>query len=350
VTGGVHGRAVLLLAAASLAWPRGEAAAGPAAPADPAAPAGPAAAGDEEPDRRPGTAVGLSILCPGCGYFYLGQPGRAAVYLGGAGALVGASLILAGSGERRAAGDGPNRTPGTRPLVFPALMAALNLWSYGVFASYRDARLAGQDLGYQYPVSREGLPELVTAPFRPRVLARPWFWAGLPLMVGSAVAFTALVAPDEFGRNTRSLADGGGVWFLGRRFGARAGLLLGEAYYGGLYLPVAVGEEALFRGVVQPALSEWLGVWQGWAVTSLLFGAAHVEAFIGQRDGLSTAVKAVPFVTAVGSYMGLAAIQTGFRLETSVALHFWYDVLLGTTAFLADPDNQPFALRIGMPF
>ena len=83
---------------------------------------------------------------------------------------------------------------------------------------------------------------------------------------------------------------------------------------------------------------------------SLIFGGIHAFNFVGEEDGLGIAARAVPFITATGSYLGLVAIKTGFRLETSVALHFWYDFLLGTTAFIVDPDNQPFAVRFGFPF
>jgi membrane protease YdiL (CAAX protease family) len=113
---------------------------------------------------------------------------------------------------------------------------------------------------------------------------------------------------------------------------------------------VGVGEEALFRGAVQPALCESLGLWPGWALTSVIFGGVHLFNFLDQPDGWSTAAKALPFLTAVGSYLGLTAIKTGHNLETSVALHFWYDFLIGTVAFVADPDHQPFALKVGVPF
>ena len=36
-----------------------------------------------------------------------------------------------------------------------------------------------------------------------------------------------------------------------------------------------IGEEALFRGVLQGLFTEWLGVWSALAVTSVLFGLAH---------------------------------------------------------------------------
>jgi membrane protease YdiL (CAAX protease family) len=301
--------------------------------------------------RRPRTAAGLSLICPGCGYFYLRQPGRAVAYLGATAALLGASVALLQGEMPQLSGEGPRMRPTTAPLAIPVLAAVQNLWLYGVFASYRDARLRRGDEGYRYPVSPEGLTDLVSAPFRPSVLKRPWFWAGLPLLFGAAIGYTALVGGDEpMDGMMRSLGDGRGVWFLGRRYGAKTGFLLGESYYASTFLPVGVGEEALFRGAVQPGLSEMLGLWPGWAVSSLIFGAVHAFNFTEEDRGLRLASRAVPFITATGSYLGLVAIKTGFRLETSVALHFWYDFLLGTTAFILDPDNQPFALRFGLPF
>jgi membrane protease YdiL (CAAX protease family) len=302
--------------------------------------------------RRPRSAAGFSLLCPGCGYFYLRQPKRAAAYLGATGALLGAGVaLLAGGGSDPLPGQsGPRREPTTAPLAIPVLNAAQNLYFYSVFATYRDARIRRNDEGYSYPVSREGLTDLVTAPFRPSVLGRPWFWAGLPALFGAAIGFSILVDADEPVQAMRTLAEGDGVWFLGRRYGKKTGFALGESYYAGLFLPVGVGEEALFRGAIQPGLSEMLGLWPGWAVASAIFGAVHAFNFTSQAQGLSIAAKAVPFITATGSYLGLVAIKTGFQLETSVALHFWYDFLLGTAAFLVDPDNQPFAMRFGLPF
>jgi membrane protease YdiL (CAAX protease family) len=302
--------------------------------------------------KSPSAASGFSILCPGCGYFYLRQPGRAAAYLGATGALVATGVALAAGEDLSFYGEigEPRMSPSLAPLAIPALIAAQNLWSYGIFASYRDARLARGDLGYRYPISREGLDDLVVAPFRPRVLARPWFWAGVPLMLGAAIGFSALVAPDDLGRGTRSLSEVDRVWFLGRGYGKKAGFLLGESYYAGLFLPVGIGEEALFRGAIQPAMTEWLGLWPGWAATSLLFGGVHAFNFIGEEDAGSTMLKAVPFISVVGSVLGLTAIKTGFQLETSVAQHFWYDFLLGTISFIADPHHQPFTLKLGWGF
>jgi membrane protease YdiL (CAAX protease family) len=43
----------------------------------------------------------------------------------------------------------------------------------------------------------------------------------------------------------------------------------------GISLLAGLGEEMLFRGVLQPWLGSWLGVWLGMAVASALFGLLH---------------------------------------------------------------------------
>jgi membrane protease YdiL (CAAX protease family) len=291
--------------------------------------------------KRPKAAAGFSVLCPGCGYFYLGQPARAAAFLGSAGGLLAATLLV----ER----DSPD---GDRAM--PLVSALQNLWFYGIYASYRDARLARGDRGARFPVAREGLTDLILAPFDPRVLRSPWVWAGLPLMLGAAVGASYLlsrVSSSGAGSNMRTLGDPGGVQFFGRNYGTKTGFALGEGYNLSLYGPVGVGEEALFRGVVQAGLSETsLGLWGGWAVGSAIFGGVHVFNFIGAEDGVKTAALAVPYLMLTGSYLGLVYIRTSFSLRTGVAVHFWYDFAIATLSFIADPDGQPFVTRFSMPF
>jgi len=302
--------------------------------------------------RQPRLAAAYSALCPGCGHFYLQMPGRGAAILAPTVALLGGGIaLMVDNDEVPELGnpDDPN-LDAKDPVGFHLLITAQNLWAYGVFAAYRDARLLRNNEGYRLPVSREGVVDLATAPFRPRVLARPWVWAGVPVAVGAATALVWAAAPEDLGRGSRSLTDGGDVNFLGRRYDQAPGVALGEAYFATLFVPVAVGEEALFRGVVQPALSERLGVWEGWALASAIFGAVHIFNFVGPGGDLEDAAVAVPFITAVGSYIGVASIKTGFQLETSVAVHFWYDFALSTIGFIADPDHQPFVARFAVPF
>jgi hypothetical protein len=297
----------------------------------------------------PTLAAGLSLLCPGCGYFYLGQPARAVGYLSGAAGLIAAGVVVIDHSPLDSDGD---RSQGRG---MPLLTAAQDLWFYGVYATYRDARLAG-DAGARYPVAREDVGDLLFAPFNPRVLESPWVWAGLPLMltaaVGASYAFSKAGSSSEsMTTSMRTLGDGGGVQFFGKHYGTASGFVLGDAYNVGLYLPVGVGEEALFSGVVQAELSETpLGLWGGWAVGSAIFGAAHAINYIGVQDGFEKAALAVPYLTLTGSYLGFLYIHSNFSLKQGAAVHFWYDFLLGTLDFIADPDHQPFVAHFGMPF
>ena len=60
-------------------------------------------------DRSPRLAAAYSALCPGCGYFYLHQPGRAATYLGSA----PSTFVLVGLPRR---GRQPDHVPAALQL------------------------------------------------------------------------------------------------------------------------------------------------------------------------------------------------------------------------------------------
>jgi membrane protease YdiL (CAAX protease family) len=299
-------------------------------------------------EKRPRVAAGLSLLCPGCGHFYLRQPGKAALLLGSTGALLASGLeLMRESNYRDLSLD---RSGDVKSAVaIPLLMGAQNMWFYSIFAAYRDARLMRHNQGYQYPVSQESLGDLLLAPVNPKVLARPWFWAGLPVMMGAVVGFSMLADSGSSSSGRHNVFDGQGVRFLGRNFRTGPGFALGEIYYASLFFPVGMGEEALFRGVLQPSLSESFGPYTGWALSSLVFGAVHIGNFVGQSNA-SDGWLAVPFITVIGSYLGYVSMVSGNQLSTSVALHAWYDFLLGTAAFITDPDHQPFAVRVAIPW
>jgi hypothetical protein len=300
-------------------------------------------------DKRPKVAAGFSVLCPGCGYFYLGQPERAVGFLAAAAGLFATGLVVLYETP-----PGPGAAIGTHDpgRATPLLGAAQNVYFYGIFASYRDARLARADYGAHYPVAKEELGDLLLAPFNPHVLQSPWVWGGLPVMLTAAVGAQYVISrATTTAVPMRTLSDGGGVQFFGHHYGTGAGFALGEAYFTSLFLPVGVGEEALFRGVVQAGLSETpLGLWGGWAVGSALFGAAHTFNFIGDQGGVKTAALAVPYLMVTGSYLGFLYIHSNFSLLRCTAVHFWYDFLLGTLGFVADPDHQPFVARFATPF
>ena len=78
-------------------------------------------------------------------------------------------------------------------------------------------------------------------------------------------------------------------------------------------LVAGIGEELLFRGTIQAALSRWLGLWPGLAVASLLFGLLH-----------PITPTYVAIATLLGAYLGAIWIATG-NLLTVIIAHAIYD-------------------------
>ena len=87
----------------------------------------------------------------------------------------------------------------------------------------------------------------------------------------------------------------------------------------GISMVAGLGEEMLFRGLIQEGLSGWiggrLGVWTGLAVASILFGLVHPVT-------LAYAI----FAALMGLYLGWLWIATGNLLVPIVA-HAVYDFL-----------------------
>ncbi len=90
-----------------------------------------------------------------------------------------------------------------------------------------------------------------------------------------------------------------------------AGCTLGD--FALISLVAGLGEEMLFRGVVQPVLIGWMGPWGGLILASLLFGLAH---FITPTYAL--------LATIIGGYLGWLMLQYDNLLITSMA-HAVYD-------------------------
>jgi membrane protease YdiL (CAAX protease family) len=98
----------------------------------------------------------------------------------------------------------------------------------------------------------------------------------------------------------------------------RLGPYLADAPAGGIVLLAGLaglGEELLFRGVIQAGLAERMPVWLALAAASLLFGAGHwVSASYAALAAL------------IGAYLGGVLLVTGNLLAPIVA-HAVYDVV-----------------------
>jgi membrane protease YdiL (CAAX protease family) len=118
----------------------------------------------------------------------------------------------------------------------------------------------------------------------------------------------------------------------------RLGPHLANASAGGIVLLAALaglGEELLFRGVIQVWLAERLPVWLAVALASILFGVGH---------WLSASYALL--ASAIGAYLGLLFLSSGNLLAPIVA-HATYDVVallvLARRAPSGVPDTDPRA-------
>lgn len=143
---------------------------------------------------------------------------------------------------------------------------------------------------------------------------RPWLemtWnhALLPAAVLATIPMTVMIglvvrAPWQWVRDLRRFIDERVMpAFDGMRWWA----------FGLISLAAGVGEELLFRGVVQHGLTGLTGPVAGLAATALLFGLAH-------------AITPAYFVltTIAGLYLGALYLATG-NLLLPILVHFLYD-------------------------
>jgi membrane protease YdiL (CAAX protease family) len=227
--------------------------------------------------------------------------------------------------------------------------AGVPLLAFGdlLTASVMDAVLESQRAAQLRFVPQESLSELVRAPFSPDVLSRPAVWGGILGTLAAGVLVSRLLDgpldTQEFGHRP--------VLF-GRQLNSAVGYPLAGAVGVGLFEHVAVAEETTFRGVLQSGWARSQGEDRGWIYGSLTFGLVHASniVFMDPSQRLKYLALGVPFITVLGSYLGLTYRWSGYSLGPPVAVHFWYDFLIEAYGFLADPKHSPLALSWGMPF
>lgn len=213
--------------------------------------------------------------------------------------------------------------------------------------SAMDAALEAQRAKRLLYVPQETLGEMALAPFSGEVLRRPEVWGGIAGTVALGLLFSELA---EGGLSTRGF--GKRPVLFGREWNSAVGYPLASAIGIGLFEHVAVAEESAFRGLLQSGLSRRYGETRGLVYGSLAFGLIHASnaLFLAPEDRLRYLAFGVPFITLLGSYLGLVYQRDGYTLGPGIAVHFWYDFLIEATAFVLDPKNSPLALRAQVPF
>jgi membrane protease YdiL (CAAX protease family) len=296
------------------------------------------------PTRSSPSTASFLALVPGLGHAYLGEYGEAAGY---GGSMLGLRLILEVVTTVEPEFNGQTIGLGMQ-----------NLWFYNIFDAYRDARRKQKNYDYKTPVTNESLLQLVTAPFRPDVLRKKWVWAGVPaaLVGGFGVSLLAERALPETNFSLASLRPTPkplpGLGIAKITSDDLPILLAGGAFLTATFVPVGVGEEALFRGVLQSSLVNRMGPINGWIAASLLFGSVHIFNFV-EVDPITERISgfneagyfAVPYITLVGAGFGYAYMKENDKLSASVAAHFWYDFLLSVPAIFALANAEPATIR-----
>jgi membrane protease YdiL (CAAX protease family) len=232
---------------------------------------------------------------------------------------------------------------------FDSAAAGLPLLAFGdlLTASVMDAALETQRAAQLPFVPQESLAELARAPFSAEVLARPAVWGGIlgTLAVGILVSrvLDGPIQTQNFGKRP--------VLF-GHEVNSAVGYPLAFGIGAGLFEHVAVAEETAFRGLLQSGWARSSGEQRGWIYGSLAFGAVHATniAFLQPSDRLRYLAIGVPFITVLGSYLGLAYRWSGYSLGPPVAVHFWYDLLIEAVGFVSDPKKSPISFTWGAPF
>ncbi len=212
---------------------------------------------------------------------------------------------------------------------------------------WSDALLDAQRARRLVYTPQDTTAELAAAPFNVQVMKRPSVWAGIIGLTGAAVAFTALT---EGGLPQVST---GPVNVYGAELPPGAGHALTTANSVVLFEHVALAEEAAFRGLLQSSLVRATGSETGgWALGSLIFGSIHAAnaMVMPEEERLAYLTVAVPYITLVGSYIGLSYRWSEYSLAPPVALHFWYDLLVVGLDALWNPDDNFYTVSYGVTF
>lgn len=264
--------------------------------------------------KSPFLAVSLASLFPGLGHVYLGD-------MKTAGALAGSTGLGMGLGAY-------SKTREAIPIT--SLVTVNTAWYYSIYSAYRDVRIYNQDRGYIYKMPTDSFGELASAPFNFRILKKPEVWGGFLGFMALAAGTSYFAYPQE-AQIHHNLSTGIELPFLA--------------------LPIGIGEEALFRGFLQPYFSETLSPWGGITLSSLMFGAMHIPnaLFLPAEHQWRYYSFSLPLITTMGAYFGWMTHKNR-SLKESVSLHTWYDFSIFTAGLLASqaaiPGKRTFAIAI----
>ena len=281
---------------------------------------------DLKPQKKIQTAL-LWSLIPGAGHYYLDEDQTATTYVATFLPLIGAGFWL----------DERNDDLGHYDEANTFWLLAMKEWELSIFTTYRSAfRTFGFDLK-STGIDDTPLAGLLWAPFQKQNYKDPW-------VVGAALLGVVAAAYDA--RNAdRQHNDIHRIGVLGADANRDWGTALYVMDSFGLSLGAAVGEEALWRGVLQNELEFAYGKRGGLWTTSLLFGTAHIVDLDGELSGERVAIASI-----AGLYLGHLFQSNNHRLAKPIAAHFWYNFAVMLTSFAMNPDDNPLGVQVSFKY
>jgi membrane protease YdiL (CAAX protease family) len=185
-----------------------------------------------------------------------------------------------------------------RPSYYSDLMNNPEISSifYSMYSSYRDASKGNNDQG-------ETFQSLAKAPFQWKYISDPKLF--LPVLVTLSLGMIPTSDPTPNTLAPRSMVQDGTLY-------------MGSFVNG---ISPAIGEEAFFRGMINTQAVNSMGLYPGIATSGMIFSLAHgMNADF--REGFG-----IRFLG--GAYLGYIHAMNQFDLRPGVAMHFWWNFLIG---------------------
>lgn len=243
-----------------------------------------------------------SYFAPGLAQYIYGQSGAGATYtsIGGVGLATAFNASLRLSGDTDTS-DLDSYNDNVRAALWGVKTYDL-AGSLSLYHAFRTAVKTRQKEG-QYGFLGEGetVDELMLAPFKFSHMGRWTTFVPLGLLLGGMIA---LLENDNYHPRTLNTGD----------------VLFSTA----ISYNAGVGEEALFRGWLQPLFAQsfdspfWANV-----LSSTIFAAAHIS-----RE------NPIPWPQFLaGYYFGWLAERNAWTLSESIFIHTWWDIIVFTASF-----------------
>jgi len=270
------------------------------------------------PYKNPTLSGLFSLVIPGAGHAYQGKWGKAGIFAGIEAGLLTSALTM----KVETRNDDMLRANLSR--VF------LNTHFYNVYASYQDARISNKNKNYNTPISKRSVVDLLTAPVNLDIITRPTFLLPMGIISG-LVGLRLIVANGNSGVDTSTEKK---IW--------------GTSILAAQSTGIGLGEEAFFRGYLQPEFTDLFGKeWLGILSQALVFGAAHYNS---GGVTLEQKLQKVLFTSWSAIYGGWLFAKNKQDLRENIAIHAWWDFIILGSMFLTQGEAAPIVYSVTLPF